>query len=240
MVDVGLRTREAATVGVFQAPPPMMMVPSGTTSLTPGAWLSACASAAGIVAATALRIERLVMGVAPTCLSWATRGACIDAAATARACRWARFAGRLVSWLFNTTTTRSRLPDKRALTWLELNLEKLGLATLARGEPAAEPTPAIAVTPSAAAPNNAAALRGVDDVLLPPVRPAPGALTRPYSPPGSASQHNTRTPNHASPARSRLCARAPCRSPPQAPSAAALNSGESPSPGGRHAAPANI
>ena len=130
------RTREAATVFVFDVASPMMMVPSGTTSLTPGVWLSACASAAGIVAATALRSERVVICVAPTCFSWATSGACMDAAVASRACRWARFAGRLVSWLSNTTTMRSRLPDERALTWLGLNLEKLGLGEqLASGRP---------------------------------------------------------------------------------------------------------
>jgi hypothetical protein len=56
----------------------------------------------------------------------------LDAAVASRACRWARFAGRLVSWSSNTTTIRSRLPDERALTWLALSLEKLGLGTLAR------------------------------------------------------------------------------------------------------------
>ncbi len=148
-------TREAATVFVFDVPSPMMIVPSGTTALTPGVWLSACASAAGIVAATALRSERVVICVAPTCFSWATSGACMDAAVASRACRWARFAGRLVSWSSNTTTMRSCLPDERALTWLGLNLEKLGVATLARAvEPAAQPAPATAVTPSAAAPSN--------------------------------------------------------------------------------------
>ncbi len=70
------RTREADTVGVVDVASPMMMVPSGTTSLTPWVWLSACASAAGIVAATALRSERVVMCVALTCFSWATSGAC--------------------------------------------------------------------------------------------------------------------------------------------------------------------
>jgi hypothetical protein len=59
------------------------------------------------------------------------------------------------------------LPDERALTWLGLNLEKLGLgwemlglATLApAGEPATQAAPVIAVTPSAAAPINEATLR---------------------------------------------------------------------------------
>ena len=55
----------------------MMIVPSGTTSLTPAVWRSACASAAGIVAATALSSDRVVMLVAPTCFSWATSGACM-------------------------------------------------------------------------------------------------------------------------------------------------------------------
>ena len=64
---------------------PMMMVPSATTSLTPWAWLSACASAAGIVAATALSSDRVVMPVAPTCFSWATSGACRAVAAAWRA-----------------------------------------------------------------------------------------------------------------------------------------------------------
>ena len=169
------RTREAATVFVVDVASPMMMVPSGTTSLTPRVWLSACASAAGIVAATALRSERVVICVAPTCFSWATSGACMDAAVASRACRWARFAGRLVSWSSNTTTMRSRLPDERALTWLGLNLEKLGLGTLARAvEPAAQPAPVIAVTPSAAAPSNEAALRRVKDILLPPFWPTLG------------------------------------------------------------------
>src|SRR3984957_11040706 len=94
-------------------------------------WLSACASAAGIVAATALRSERVVMPVAPTCFSWATSGACRDGAAASRACRWALVAGRLVSWSSNTTTMRSCLPDERDLTWLVLSLEKLGFVELA-------------------------------------------------------------------------------------------------------------
>lgn len=102
---------------------PMRMVPSGTTSLTPWVWLSACASAAGISAATALRIDRDVMCVAPTCFSCATSGACMDAAFASRACRWALLAGRLESWLSNTTTMRSCLPGERALTWLGLSLE---------------------------------------------------------------------------------------------------------------------
>src|SRR5580692_2481308 len=178
------RTWEAATVFVLYLPlSPMMTVTSGTTLLTPRVWLSACASAAGIVAATALRSERAVICVAPTCFSWARSGACMDAAVACRARRWARFAGRLVSWSSNTTTMRSRLPDERALTWLELNLGKLGLGTLARAveatlawvvEPAAQPAPLIAVTPSAAAPSNEAALRGVADILLPPCRPSLG------------------------------------------------------------------
>jgi hypothetical protein len=76
------------------------------------------------------------------------------------------------------------LPDERALTWLALNLEKLGLGTLARAveplglatlawavEPAAQPALVIAATPSAAAPSNEAALRGVKDILVPPLRP---------------------------------------------------------------------
>jgi hypothetical protein len=169
------RTREGATVFVVDVASPMMMVPSGTTALTPGVWLSACASAAGIVAATALRSERVVIRVALTCFSWDTSGACMDAAVTSRACRWARFAGRFVSWSSNTTTMRSRLPDERDLTWLGLNLEKLGFATLARAvEPAAQaaPAPAITETPSAAAPSNEAALRGVKDILLSPFRPS--------------------------------------------------------------------
>ena len=171
------RTREAATVFVIDVASPMMMVPSGTTALTPGVWLSACASAAGIVAATALRSERVVICVAPTCFSWATSGACMDAAVASRACRWARFAGRLVSWSSNTTTMRSRLPDERVLTWLGLSLEKLGLGTLARAvEPAAQLAPVIAVTPSAAAPSNEAAFRGVKDILLPPFWPLSGPL----------------------------------------------------------------
>jgi hypothetical protein len=104
----------------------------------------------------------------------------MDAAVASRAARWARFAGRLVSWSSNTTTTRSRWPDERALIWLGLNLGKLGLATLARAveatlaravEPAAQPGPVIAVTPSAAAPTNEAVLRGVKDIFPPPFRP---------------------------------------------------------------------
>src|SRR5215469_8854715 len=172
----GFCTREAATVFVsYLLPCPMMTVASGTTSLTPGVWLSACASAAGMVAATALRSERFLICVAPTCLSWATSGACMDAAVASRACRWARFAGRLVSWSSNTTTMRSCLPDERALTWLGLNLEKLGLGTLAAAvEPAAQPAPLVAVTTSAAAPSSEAALRGVEDILLPPFRPFRG------------------------------------------------------------------
>src|SRR5579863_4296702 len=172
----GFRTWEAATVLVlYLLPSPMMTVASGTTSLTPRTWLSACASAAGIDAATALMSERAVTCVAPTCFSWARSGACRDAAVASRARRWARFAGRLVSWLSNTTTMRSRLPDERALIWDELSLGKLGLGTLARPveaaparavEAAAAPAPLIAVTPaaSATAPSNETALRGVKDI----------------------------------------------------------------------------
>src|SRR5581483_2056269 len=161
----------------------MMMVPSGTTALTPGVWLSACASAAGIVAATALRSESLVTCVSPTWLICATRGAWIDAAVASRAFRWAPFDGRLVSWLLSTTTTASRLPDARALTSRGLNLEKPILRALARGvEPAAEPTPVTAVTPSAATPSNEATFRGVTDILLPPFQSPPlRSLARPYS-----------------------------------------------------------
>jgi hypothetical protein len=71
---------------------------------------------------------------------------------------------------------RSRLPDERALTWLGLSLEKLGLgvtlealglATLAwAGEPAAQPAPVAAATTSAAEPSNEVALRGLKDILL--------------------------------------------------------------------------
>jgi hypothetical protein len=91
---------------------------------------------------------------------------------------------------------RSRLPDARALTWLELNLEKLGLATtLVRvveplglatlawaTEPAAQPAPVIAATPSAVALSNEAALRGVRDILLPSIPASLGSLdvTEPY------------------------------------------------------------
>ncbi len=161
-------TWEGATVGVGDLASPMTTVASGTTALTPGLLASARASAAGIVAATALRSESFVMRVAPTCLSWDTSGACIEAAVASRARRWLRFAGRLPSWSLNTTTTCCCLPDVRALTWLVLNLAKLGAATLARGvEPAAELAP-IAVTPSAAAPSNEATLRGVKRILLPP------------------------------------------------------------------------
>jgi hypothetical protein len=66
---VDFRSREAETVFVLDLASPMMMVPSGTTALTPLVWLSAPASAAGIVAATALRSERVVICVALTCLS---------------------------------------------------------------------------------------------------------------------------------------------------------------------------
>ncbi|HSZ30875.1 MAG TPA: hypothetical protein VK784_14110, partial [Pseudonocardiaceae bacterium] len=69
---------------------------------------------------------------------------------------------------------RSRLPDKRALTWLGLNLDKLGLGTLARAVAAAAEPAVSAVTPSAAAPSSEAALRGVSDIPLPPVRPILG------------------------------------------------------------------
>ena len=69
------RTREEGTAFVVDLASPMMMVPSGTTFLTPAAWLSAFASAAGMDAATALRSESFVICVAPTCLSWATSGA---------------------------------------------------------------------------------------------------------------------------------------------------------------------
>ncbi len=164
------RTWEAATVVVFDVASPMMMVPSGTTSLTPLVWLSARASAAGMAAATALRIERPVICVAPTCFSWVTSGACMDAAVVSRACRWVRFAGRLLSWLSNTTTMRSCLPDERALTWLALSLEKLGVTLAWAAEPAARPTPVITPPPSAAAPSDETALRGVKDILLPPLR----------------------------------------------------------------------
>ena len=94
IVDVA--TREAATVPVLDVASPMMIVPSGRP-LTPGLLARAPASLAGIVAATALRSERRVMCVAPTCFSCVTSGACIEAAAACRACRWARFAGRLAS-----------------------------------------------------------------------------------------------------------------------------------------------
>jgi hypothetical protein len=61
------------------------------------------------------------------------------------------------------------------LTWLALSLEKPGLGTLARvveaaAEPAPVAAPVTAATPSAAAPSNDAALRGVKDILLPPCR----------------------------------------------------------------------
>lgn len=99
----------------------------------------------------------------------------MDAAADSRARRWAWFAGRLVSWSLNTTTTRSRSPDERVLTWLGLSLEKLGAGTLARAaEPAAKLVPVIAVMPSAAAPSNEAALRRVEDILPPPFWPSAG------------------------------------------------------------------
>src|SRR5580658_55208 len=166
---------KATTVGVVDVASPMMMVPSGTT-LTPGVWLSACASAAGIVAATALRRESCVICVAFTCVSWATSGACMDAAVACRADRLAWLAGRLGSWSLNTTTTCSCLPDERAVTWLELNLEKLGPTLAWAVGAAAQPTPVIAVRLSAAAPSNEAALRGVKNILLPPFGPSLGSL----------------------------------------------------------------
>src|ERR1700722_1977286 len=95
----------------------------------------------------------------------------MDAAMAARACRWARFAGRLPSWLSNTTTMRSCLPAERARTWLGLSLEMLGLALARAAELAAQPTPVTAVRPSAAAPSNEAPLRGINDILLPLFRP---------------------------------------------------------------------
>jgi hypothetical protein len=74
------------------------------------------------------------------------------------------------------------LPDERALTWLALSLEKVGLGTLARAaaatlawaaEPAAMPAAVVIATPSAAAPSSEAARRRVKDILLPliPARP---------------------------------------------------------------------
>src|SRR5581483_4879109 len=66
---VAFHTCEAATVLGFRLLSPMMRVPSGTTALTPRVWLSARASAAGILAATALRSHRALIFVAPTCLS---------------------------------------------------------------------------------------------------------------------------------------------------------------------------
>ena len=166
MVD--FRTWEAATVLPFRVLGARMTVPSGTTALTPRVCLSARASAAGILAATALRIQRVLIFVAPTCFSWATSGACMDAAVAARACRWARLAGRFLSWSLKTTTTRFCLPDERALTWLGLNLEMLGVATPAwAAEPAPEPTPITTATTSAAAPSKTT-LRGVHDILMPP------------------------------------------------------------------------
>src|ERR1700729_2728557 len=154
----------------------MMIVPSGTTALTPGLLARAPASAAGIVAATALRSESFVTLVAPTWFSCVTSGAWIDAAAASRACRWVRFAGRLASWLLNTTTMRSGLPAVRALTWLGLNLEKLGFITAALGlEPAADAAPVITTAPSVAAPTNDATFRLVKDIPLPPFGALPGS-----------------------------------------------------------------
>src|SRR5581483_1738006 len=164
---VDFHTCEAATVLGFRLLSPMMTVPSGTTALTPRVWLSARASAAGILAATALRSHRALIFVAPTCLSWATSGACIDAAVASRAGRWARLAGRLASWSLNSTTTLFCLPAERALTWLGLNLEMLGLAVPDRAvESAAQPAPLTTTTPSVAAPSDKA-LRGLKDILLP-------------------------------------------------------------------------
>jgi hypothetical protein len=62
-------TREAATVFAFRVLGARMTVPSGTTALTPRVCPSARASAAGILAATALRIQRVLICVAPTWLS---------------------------------------------------------------------------------------------------------------------------------------------------------------------------
>ena len=115
------------------------------------------ASAAGMVAATALSSDRPVMCVAPTCFSWATSGACIDSAAAFRALRWVWLAGRPESWLSNTTTMGSCLPDEKALTWLALSLEKLG-----EGE-----APGVAAVAAVAVPAIAAA----SDIATPAPRP---------------------------------------------------------------------
>jgi hypothetical protein len=40
-----------------------------------------------MVAETALRSEKFVICVAPTCFNWATSGACMDAAVASRASR---------------------------------------------------------------------------------------------------------------------------------------------------------
>src|ERR1700760_4234195 len=70
---------------------------------------------------------------------------------------------------------RSCLPAERALTWLTLSLEKLGLITPALAlEPAAEPAPAIAATPSVAALTIEATFRVVNDIPLPPFKTLPG------------------------------------------------------------------
>ena len=121
---VDFATWEAATVFVLDVASPMVIIPSGTTALTPGLLESACASAAGIVAATALRSESLVICVARTCLSWATSGAWIDAAVASRACRWARFAGRLASWSLNTTTTCLLLAGRAGFDLAQAQLRK--------------------------------------------------------------------------------------------------------------------
>jgi hypothetical protein len=71
---------------------------------------------------------------------------------------------------------RSDLPDERALTWLGLSLEKLGLGELACAvEPAAQPAAVIAVPLSAIAPSNETALRRVKDIVLPPFDPSYGS-----------------------------------------------------------------
>jgi hypothetical protein len=71
----------------------------------------------------------------------------------------------------------SCLPDERTLTWLALNLEKLGPAALARAvESVAQAVPVVIVMTSAPAPSNEAALSGVKDILVPPSGSLSGSL----------------------------------------------------------------
>ncbi len=151
--------------GRCRSPSERTMVPSGTTSLIPEAWRSACASDAGIVAATALRSERLRTCVAPTCPSWAISGACTEAAIAARAPRWARLPE---GWRAGCQRQRSPplafRPRGRGSGPSSGEPERVG-PTGSAVEPAAEPAPAIAIALTATAPTSAARLRGVLDIL---------------------------------------------------------------------------